>query len=232
MPDKAKAAVIAAAIAPPLKKGDRVFLVDGSSFVFRAYFQSMNQDRKYNARSDGLPTGAVRLFCTKLFQFIRDGAVGIRPTHLGIIFDKTEATFRKEIYSDYKAHRPEPPDELIPQFPLMREAVKAFGLVPVEQDRFEADDIIAAYACQGADAGADVLIVSSDKDLMQMVRPGVTFYDFESGIKGKPGYRPERRLDRDGVIEKFGVPPEKVPDVQALIGDPTDNMPGVPGIGI
>ena len=221
-----------AAQAQPLKKGDRVFLVDGSSFVFRAYFQSMNQDRKYNARSDGLPTGAVRLFCTKLLQFIRDGAVGIKPTHLGIIFDKTEATFRKEIYTDYKAHRPEPPDELIPQFPLMREAVRAFGLVPVEQDRFEADDIIAAYACQGADAGADVLIVSSDKDLMQMVRPGVTFYDFESGIKGKPGYRPERRLDRDGVIDKFGVPPEKVPDVQALIGDPTDNVPGVPGIGI
>lgn len=213
-------------------KGAQVFLVDGSSFVFRAYFQSMNQDRKYNARSDGLPTGAVRLFCTKLYQFIREGAVGIRPTHLGIIFDKSEDSFRREMYADYKAHRPDPPEELIPQFPLMREAVRAFGLIPVEQDRFEADDIIAAYACQAADAGAEVLIVSSDKDLMQMVRPGITFYDFESGIKGKPGYRPERRLDRDGVIEKFGVPPEKVPDVQALIGDPTDNVPGVPGIGI
>ena len=222
----------AAASAPSLKKGDQVFLVDGSSFVFRAYFQSMNQDRKYNVRSDGLPTGAVRLFCTKLYQFIRDGAVGIKPTHLAIVFDKTEQTFRKEIYADYKAHRPDPPDELIPQFPLMRDAVRAFGLLPVEQDRYEADDIIAAYACQAADAGAEVLIVSSDKDLMQMVRPGVTFYDFESGIKGKPGYRPERRLDRDGVIEKFGVPPERVPDVQALIGDPTDNVPGVPGIGI
>jgi DNA polymerase-1 len=222
----------AAAAAPSLKKGDQVFLVDGSSFVFRAYFQSMNQDRKYNVRSDGLPTGAVRLFCTKLYQFIRDGAVGIKPTHLAIVFDKTEQTFRKDIYADYKAHRPDPPDELIPQFPLMREAVRAFGLLPVEQERYEADDIIAAYACQAADAGAEVLIVSSDKDLMQMVRPGVTFYDFESGIKGKPGYRPERRLDRDGVIEKFGVPPERVPDVQALIGDPTDNVPGVPGIGI
>ena len=218
--------------APPLKAGDQVFLVDGSSFVFRAYFQSMNQDRKYNVRSDGLPTGAVRLFCTKLFQFIRDGAVGIKPTHLGIIFDKSEQSFRKEIYADYKAHRPDPPEELVPQFPLMREAVKAFGLVPVEQEGYEADDIIAAYACQAADAGAEVLIVSSDKDLMQMVRPGVTFYDFESGIKGKPGYRPERRLDSQGVVEKFGVPPEKVPDVQALIGDPTDNVPGVPGIGV
>src|SRR5262245_26643929 len=147
-----------------LKPGDRIFLVDGSSFVFRAYFQSMNQDRKYNVRSDGLPTGAVRLFCTKLFQFIKDGAVGTRPTHLAIIFDKSEESFRREIYADYKAHRPDPPSDLIPQFPLMREAVRAFGLIPVEQARYEADDIIATYACQGADAGAEVLIVSSDKD--------------------------------------------------------------------
>ncbi len=218
---------------PSVGPGDQVFLVDGSSFVFRAYFQSMNQDRKYNTRpADGLPTGAVRLFTTKLMQFIRDGAVGIKPTHLAIIFDKTEQSFRKEIYPDYKAHRPDPPSELVPQFRLMREAVRAFGLIPIEQDRFEADDIIATYACQAASAGAEVLIVSSDKDLMQVVRPGVTFYDFESGIPGKPGYRPERRLDRNGVIDKFGVAPEQVPDVQALIGDPTDNVPGVPGIGI
>ncbi len=216
----------------PLKPGDRIFLVDGSSFVFRAYFQSMNQDRKYNVRSDGLPTGALRLFCTKLFQFIKDGAVGTRPTHLVIVFDKSEDSFRREIYTDYKAHRPDPPSDLIPQFPLMRQAVRAFGLIPVEQERYEADDIIATYACRGAEAGAEVLIVSSDKDLMQIVRPGVTFYDFESGIKGKPGYRPERKLDHDGVVEKFGVPPDKVPDVQALVGDPTDNVPGVPGIGI
>jgi DNA polymerase-1 len=218
---------------PPVGPGDQVFLVDGSSFMFRAYFQSMNQDRKYNTRpGDGLPTGAVRLFTTKVMQFIRDGACGIRPTHLAIIFDKTEQSFRKEIYADYKAHRPDPPSELVPQFRLMRDAVRAFGLIPIEQDRFEADDIIATYACQASSAGAEVLIVSSDKDLMQVVRPGVTFYDFESGIPGKPGYRPERRLDRAGVIEKFGVPPELVPDVQALIGDPTDNVPGVPGIGI
>ncbi|MBB5754001.1 DNA polymerase I [Prosthecomicrobium pneumaticum] len=215
-----------------VKPGDQVILVDGSSFVFRAYFQSMNQDRKYNTRSDGLPTGAVRLFCTKLLQFIREGAVGIRPTHLAIIFDKSEDSFRREIYPDYKAHRPDPPAELIPQFPLMREAVRAFGLVPVEQERYEADDIIAAYSCAAEKAGADVLIVSADKDLMQLVTDKVTFYDFESGVKGKPGYRPERRLDRAGVIEKFGVPPEKVTDVQALVGDPTDNVPGVPGIGI
>ncbi|WP_375459899.1 DNA polymerase I [uncultured Enterovirga sp.] len=220
------------AAARPVGPGDQVFLVDGSSFVFRAYFQSMNQDRKYNTRTDGLPTGAVRLFSTKLMQFIRDGACGIKPTHLAIIFDKSESSFRTEIYADYKAHRPEPPSDLVPQFRLMRDAVRAFGLVPIEQQGFEADDIIATYACRASAAGAEVLIVSSDKDLMQVVRPGVTFYDFESGIPGKPGYRPERRLDREGVIEKFGVPPENVPDVQALIGDPTDNVPGVPGIGI
>ncbi|HEX8663297.1 MAG TPA: DNA polymerase I [Beijerinckiaceae bacterium] len=218
--------------ARPLRPGDQVFLVDGSSFVFRAYFQSMNQDRKYNVRpSDGLPTGAVRLFCTKLYQFIREGAVGIRPTHLAIIFDKTEDTFRKEIYADYKANRTDPPPELVPQFPLMREAVKAFGLIPVEEAGYEADDLIAAYACKASEAGAQTLIVSADKDLMQLVHDGVTFYDFESGIPGKPGYRPERRLGRDGVIEKFGVPPEQVTDVQALVGDPTDNVPGVPGVG-
>ena len=198
--------------ARPLKAGDQVFLVDGSSFVFRAYFQSMNQDRKYNVRpSDGLPTGALRLFCTKLYQFIREGAVGIKPTHLAIIFDKTEDTFRKEIYADYKANRPDPPPELVPQFPLMREAVKAFGLIPIEEPGFEADDLIATYSCRASEAGAQTLIVSADKDLMQLVHDGVTFYDFESGIPGKPGYRPERRLDRAAVIEKFGVPPEQVP---------------------
>jgi DNA polymerase-1 len=216
----------------PLRAGDQVFLVDGNSFLFRAYFQSMNQDRKYNVRpSDGLPTGAVRLFSTKLFQFVREGAAGVRPTHLGIIFDATEETFRKDIYADYKANRAEPPSDLIPQFSLTREAVKAFGLIPVEQDGLEADDLIATYACRAAEAGAEVLIVSADKDLMQLVRPGVTFYDPESGLRGKPGYRPERKLDRNGVVEKFGVPPEQVPDVQALIGDATDNVPGVPGIG-
>ena len=155
--------------ASALKPGDHVFLVDGSSFVFRAYFQSINQDAKYNYRSDGLPTGALRLFATKLYQFILEGAVGIRPTHLAIIFDKSEQTFRKEIYADYKANRREPPDDLMPQFPLMREAVKAFGLTPIEKAGFEADDIIATYACEARAAGADVLLISSDKDLMQLV---------------------------------------------------------------
>jgi DNA polymerase-1 len=216
----------------PIGPGDQVFLVDGSSFVFRAYFQSINQDPKYNYRSDGVPTGALRLFTTKLYQFMREGAVGIKPTHLAIIFDKSEQTFRKDIYPDYKANRREPPDDLIPQFPLMREAVKAFGLAPVEKAGFEADDIIATYAIEARDAGADVLVISSDKDLMQLVSPKVNFYDFESGQKGRPGYRPERRIDIAGVIAYFGVPPEKVIDVQALVGDTSDNVPGVPGIGV
>src|SRR5579884_3880833 len=133
-----------------LKPGDHIFLVDGSSFIFRAYFQSIRQDQKYNYRVDRLPTGSVRLFCTKLFQFIREGAAGIKPTHLAIIFDKSEDSFRKEIYPDYKAHRSDPPEDLVPQFPLMRAAVRAFGLIPVEQDRYEADDLIATYARQAA----------------------------------------------------------------------------------
>ncbi|MDX6805065.1 DNA polymerase I [Terrihabitans rhizophilus] len=216
----------------PIKPGDHVFLVDGSSFVFRAYFQSINQDAKYNYRSDGLPTGAVRLFCTKLYQFVREGAVGIRPTHLAIVFDKSEATFRKDVYADYKANRKEPPPDLVPQFRLMRKAVKAFGLIPVEKEGFEADDLIATYAQEAEAAGADVLIITSDKDLMQIVTPKIGFYDFESGAKGRPGYRPERRIDIDGVIDYFGVTPDLVTDVQALVGDTSDNVPGVPGIGI
>ena len=216
----------------PIGPGDQVFLVDGSSFVFRAYFQSINQDAKYNYRSDGLPTGAIRLFSTKLYQFLLDGAVGIKPTHLAILFDKSEDTFRKEIYPDYKGTRREPPDDLKPQFPLMREAVRAFGLEPIEKAGFEADDLIATYAKEAEAAGADVLIISSDKDLMQLVDEKIRFYDFESGQKGRPGYRPERRIDRQGVIDYFGVPPEQVPDVQALIGDTSDNVPGVPGIGM
>jgi len=209
-----------------------VFLVDGSSFVFRAYFQSINQDRKYNFRSDRLPTGAVRLFCTKLFQFVRDGAVGIKPTHLAIIFDKSEDSFRKELYPDYKGNRSDPPEELIPQFPLMREAVRAFGLIPVEQARYEADDLIATYAEQAVKAGAEVLIVSADKDLMQLIGPHVAMYDPASGESGGRGARPERRIGEAEVLEYFGVPPDKVVDVQALAGDSTDNVPGVPGIGI
>jgi DNA polymerase-1 len=216
----------------PVQAGDHVFLVDGSSFVFRAYFQSIRQDPKYNYRSDRLPTGAVRLFCTKLFQFIREGATGIKPTHLAIIFDKSENSFRKEIYPAYKGNRSEPPEDLIPQFPLMRAAVRAFGLLPVEQDRYEADDLIATYAKIGRERGADVLIISADKDLMQLICPGVAMYDPASGEAGAKGSREERKISEAEVLAYFGVLPEKVVDVQALAGDSTDNVPGARGIGL
>ncbi|MGO4526736.1 DNA polymerase I [Microvirga sp. 2MCAF35] len=218
----------------PVQAGDHVFLVDGSSFIFRAYFQSMNQDQKYNARSsDGMPTGAVRLFVSKLLQFMRDGAAGLKPTHIAIVLDKSEGSFRKELYEDYKGHRPDAPEDLKVQMPIMREAIRAFGLEPVELQRYEADDLIATYTQQAKARGADVLIISSDKDLMQLVGPKVCFYDFESGSKGKPGYRPERNLDEAAVIEKWeGIPPEKIGDVLALMGDTSDNVPGVPGIGL
>ncbi|MHC2017124.1 DNA polymerase I [Methylobacterium sp. CM6247] len=218
----------------PVGPGDQIILVDGSSFIFRAYFQSINQDQKYNTRpSDGLPTGAVRLFCTKIAQFVQDGAAGIKPTHLAIVFDKSEGSFRKELFPDYKGHRPDAPDDLKRQMPLMREAVRAFGLQPIELERYEADDLIATYSRQAEARGAGVIIVSSDKDLMQLVGPLVRFYDFESGVKGKPGHRPERNLDLDAIIAKWeGLQPNQIGDALALIGDTSDNVPGVPGIGL
>ncbi len=218
----------------PVGPGDQVILVDGSSFIFRAYFQSINQDQKYNSRpSDGLPTGAVRLFCTKIAQFLQDGAAGTMPTHLGIVFDKSEGSFRKEMFPDYKGHRPDAPDDLKRQMPLMRDAVRAFGLHAVELERYEADDLIATYTRQAEARGAGVIIVSSDKDLMQLVGPQVRFYDFESGAKGKPGYRPERNLDVEAIVAKWeGLQPNQIGDALALIGDTSDNVPGVPGIGL
>ena len=149
-----------------------------------------------------------------------------------MIFDKTENSFRRDIYPQYKAHRKDPPDELVPQFPLMRATVSAFGMVPIEQSRYEADDIIATYARQARQAGADVLIVSADKDLMQLVEPGVSMYDPASGQAGVAGSREERRFGPDEVKEYFGVGPDRVVDVQALAGDSTDNVPGAPGIGL
>ncbi len=234
MTDETTAHPARAAAAKPVGADDRVILVDGSSFIFRAYFQSINQDQKYNTRpSDGLPTGAVRLFCTKIAQFLQDGAAGVKPTHLGIVFDKSEGSFRKELFPDYKGHRPDAPDDLKRQMPLMRDAVRAFGLHAVELIRFEADDLIATYARQAEARGAEVIIVSSDKDLMQLVSDKIRFYDFESGAKGKPGYRPERNLDRDAIIAKWeGLSPEQIGDALALIGDTSDNVPGVPGIGL
>src|ERR1700691_5336227 len=199
----------------PVGPGDHVFVVDDSSFVFRAYFQSIRQDQKYNYRSDRLPVGAVRLFATKLLQFIRDGAARIKPTRLAIIFDKSENSFRRELYPPYKGHRPEPPEDLVPQFPLMRHTVRAFGLAPIEQDRFEDDDLIATYARQASERGADVLIVSADKDLMQLVGPKIAMYDPASGD------REERRIGPDEVFAYFGGGADKVIDIQALGGDST-----------
>jgi DNA polymerase I len=213
--------------ARPLGKGDHVFLIDGSSYIFRAYFAMFKAAQargKSFTRSDGLPVGAVMTFCNMLWKLLREGLNGVKPTHVAAVFDYAAHSFRNEIYAEYKGHRPDPPDELKPQFPLIREAVRAFGLIPVEQKGFEADDLIATYVRVALEAGADATIVAGDKDLMQLIRPGISMYD------PMPGN--ERRIDEAFVIEKFGVPPDKVPDVQALIGDSTDNVPGVPGIGV
>ncbi|WP_315734969.1 MULTISPECIES: DNA polymerase I [unclassified Bradyrhizobium] len=219
-PQKAAAtpAVPAPAAAKGAAKGDHVFLVDGSSYIFRAYHALPPLNRK----SDGLQVNAVLGFCNMLWKLLRDMPETDRPTHLAIVFDKSEVTFRNKIYADYKAHRPPAPDDLIPQFALIREAVRAFELPCLEQAGYEADDLIATYARLACERGATTTIVSSDKDLMQLVNDCVTMYDTMK----------DRRIGIAEVIEKFGVPPEKVVEVQALAGDSTDNVPGVPGIGI
>jgi DNA polymerase I len=200
------------------KKGDHVFLVDGSGYIFRAYHALPPLTRK----SDGLQVNAVLGFCNMLWKLLRDMKSEERPTHLAVVFDKSEKTFRTEMYPDYKAHRPDPPDDLRPQFAFIREAVRAFDLPCLEQAGFEADDLIATYVREACEAGASATIVSSDKDLMQLVSDCVMMYDTMK----------DRRIGRAEVIEKFGVPPEKVIEVQSLIGDSTDNVPGVPGIGV
>src|SRR6187399_3773458 len=219
-PAPAKTPANAATKAPAKNpgKGDHVFLVDGSSYIFRAYHALPPLNRK----SDGLQVNAVLGFCNMLWKLLRDMPADNRPTHLAVIFDRSERTFRNELYKDYKAHRPPAPDDLIPQFPLIREAVRAFDIPCLEMLGFEADDLIATYARQACEVKADVTIVSSDKDLMQLVNDCVVMYDT---MKDKKIGIPE-------VIEKFGVPPEKVIEVQSLIGDSTDNVPGVPGIGV
>jgi DNA polymerase I len=201
-----------------LAKGDHLFLVDGSSYIFRAYHALPPLNRK----SDGLQVNAVLGFCNMLWKLLREMPPDNRPTHLAIVFDKSEITFRNKLYPDYKAHRAPAPDELIPQFPLIREAVRAFDLPCLEQIGFEADDLIATYVREACARGAIATIVSSDKDLMQLVTDCVTMYDTMK----------DRRIGIAEVIEKFGVPPEKVVEVQALAGDSTDNVPGVPGIGV
>src|SRR2546421_9471460 len=199
-------------------KGDHVFLVDGSGYIFRAYHALPPLNRK----SDGLQVNAVLGFCNMLWKLLREMPEDNRPTHLAIVFDKSEITFRNKLYPDYKAHRPPAPDDLIPQFAFIREAVRAFDLPCLEQGGFEADDLIATYVRQACQRGASATIVSSDKDLMQLVTDCVTMYDTMK----------DRRIGIPEVIEKFGVPPEKVVEVQALAGDSTDNVPGVPGIGV
>ena len=200
------------------KPGDHVFLVDGSGYIFRAYHALPPLTRK----SDGLQVNAVLGFCNMLWKLLRDMKEGERPTHLAVVFDKSEQTFRTEFYPEYKANRSAPPDDLIPQFGLIREAVRAFDIPCLEQGGFEADDLIATYVREACELGAGATIVSSDKDLMQLVSDCVIMYDT---MKDKKIGIPE-------VIEKFGVPPDKVIEVQALIGDSTDNVPGVPGIGV
>src|SRR5215213_9047484 len=216
-----KAAANPVAAKAPAKnpgKGDHVFLVDGSSYIFRAYHALPPLNRK----SDGLQVNAVLGFCNMLWKLLRDMPEDNRPTHLAIIFDKSEITFRNKLYPDYKQNRSAPPDDLIPQFALIREAVRAFDLPCLEQVGFEADDLIATYVRIACERGASATIVSSDKDLMQLVTDCVTMYDTMK----------DRRIGIPEVIEKFGVPPEKVVEVQALAGDSTDNVPGVPGIGV
>ena len=203
-----------------MKPGDHLFLVDGSGYIFRAYHALPPLTRK----SDGLPVGAVAGFCNMLWKMVRDArdtSVGVTPTHFAVIFDYSSRTFRKDIYPDYKANRPPPPADLVPQFGLIREATRAFDLPCIEKDGYEADDLIATYARLAREAGGDVTVISSDKDLMQLVGPRVAMYD---GMK-------DRTIGIPEVIEKWGVSPEKMVDLQALTGDAVDNVPGVPGIG-
>ncbi len=203
-----------------MKKGDHLFLVDGSGYIFRAYHALPPLTRK----SDGMPVGAIAGFCNMLWKLMQDARntdVGVVPTHFAVIFDYSAKTFRKEIYPEYKANRAEPPEDLVPQFGLIREATRAFSVPCIEMEGFEADDLIATYARLACEADADTTIISSDKDLMQLVGPTVKMYD---PMK-------DREIGVAEVVEKWGVGPEKMIDLQALTGDSIDNVPGVPGIG-
>ncbi|MEE2565191.1 DNA polymerase I [Hyphobacterium marinum] len=205
------------AVTRPIDKDSHVYLIDGSGYIFRAYHALPPL-----TRSDGTPVGAVQGFCNMLWKLLEDLKGEDQPSHLAVIFDYSGKSFRNEIYPEYKAHRPPAPEDLVPQFPLIRDATRAFGTPCIEMEGFEADDLIATYTKQARAKGAKVTIVSSDKDLMQLVEDGqVTLFDT---MKNK-------RIGTEGVREKFGVGPEKVIEVQALIGDSSDNVPGVPGIG-
>jgi DNA polymerase-1 len=204
-----------------IKKTDHFYLVDGSGYIFRAYYALPPLSRK----SDGLPTGAVSGFCSMLFKLLEDARSDDsknKPTHFAVIFDSARKNFRNEIYSDYKANRAEAPDDLAPQFEYIRKSVEAFNLPSVELLNYEADDLIATYAKKITETGAKVTVISSDKDLMQLVSNKVRLFD---PMKSKV-------IGEKEVIEKFGVKPGQVIDVQSLAGDSSDNVPGVPGIGI
>ena len=204
-----------------IQKNDHFYLIDGSGYIFRAYYALPPLTRK----SDGLPTGAVSGFCSMLFKLLEDSKSDKnlqKPTHFAVIFDSARKTFRNEIYSDYKANRAEAPDDLAPQFEYIRKSVLAFNLPSVELMNYEADDLIATYVDKILNKGAKVTIVSSDKDLMQLYKKNVRIYD---PMKNK-------FITEEDVIKKFGVDSSKVIDVQALAGDSSDNVPGVPGIGV
>jgi len=205
----------------PTQDGPRVrlYLVDGSAYIFRAYHALPPLTRK----SDGVPVGAVSGFCNMMWKLLCDmKGEADAPTHMAVIFDHSEKTFRNQLYDKYKAHRPPPPEDLVPQFSMVRDATRAFGVPAIELPGYEADDLIAAYACRVREIGGETVIVSSDKDLMQLVGDGVSMLDTMKNIKIGP----------DQVFEKFGVGPDKVVDVQALCGDSVDNVPGAPGIGV
>jgi DNA polymerase-1 len=195
---------------------NHLYLVDGSSYIFRAFHRLPPLTNRH-----GLNVGAVYGYTTMLWKLADSLHKADGPTHLAVIFDASSKTFRNEMYDKYKAHRPPPPPELIPQFPLFRVATRAFSLPCIEEEGLEADDIIACYAKAALGEGWNVTIVSSDKDLMQLIEPGLDLYDTMN----------DRRIGRDHVIEKFGVPPEQLGEVLALMGDSVDNVPGVPGIG-
>ena len=204
-----------------IKKSDHFYLIDGSGYIFRAYYALPPLSRK----SDGLPTGAVSGFTSMLFKLLEDARADdskVKPTHFAVIFDSARKNFRNEIYKDYKANRTDAPEDLVPQFEYIRKSVKAFNLPSIELLNYEADDLIATYAKQITKLGAKVTVISSDKDLMQLVSKDVRLYD---PMKNKV-------IGEKEVAEKFGVKPNQVIDVQSLAGDSSDNIPGVPGIGI
>src|SRR5947199_4955651 len=195
-----------------------LYLVDGSSYIFRAYHRLPPLTNRH-----GTPAGAVYGYTTMLWKLAGDLTRADGPTHMAVILDASEHTHRNEMYDQYKAHRPPPPEDLVPQFPLIRVATRAFSIPCIETEGLEADDIIACYVTEAKKAGWRVTIVSSDKDLMQLI-------DEDAGIDMLDTMN-DRRIGREQVLEKFGVPPDKVGDVLALMGDSVDNVPGVPGIG-